>query len=596
MKKTSVFLMIALLFANVASAQAPQSFNYQGVARNGSGVPLVNQAISVRLTIRDGSSAGPSVYSETRSVLTNQFGIFTIAVNSPGATTVSGNFTTITWGGGSKFLQVEIDPAGGSTFANLGATQLLSVPYALNSGSTTLIAGTGISVSGSTINALTTNALWNANQLQSRPLAATAPTTGQVISWNGTSWVPANLPVSGVGGSGTTNFIPKFTGATSLGNSVLEDKTDSLVLLNKNAFAKSSGSLFFRDPAGFLQFPALNADVTTPMIYMFTSGTQNRDRMVIAHSPGFPKWGIEYRDTADALFFRDISARRFAFELGSGHMGIRVENPGFPLDLLGRMRLQSDGNLGNSPGIWFANQPNTFDRAFFGMAKPDSTIGIFSEHLNEWVIEFEVMREPRIGIGNRKTVGTVTGGVPRAELHIVHTNFGGSNDGVRIQNEGSNEHYWNLYTSNTTGDFEFFKNGIKRGTINLTSGAYTAVSDENLKKNIRLMPGVLSKVMQLRPTSYQFKEMLSDEGGRMTGGSDRYFNGFIAQEVEKIFPELVFKGSDNPAQDFYTMDYSGFGVIAIKAIQEQQQIIQQQKNEIDALKKEIEMIKKKLGL
>ena len=593
MKQIIASLFILLFFASIASAQAPQSFNYQGAARNGSGIPLVNQAISVRLTIRDGSSAGPSVYSETRSVLTNQFGIFTIAVNSPGATTVTGNFSTIAWGSGSKFLQVEIDPAGGSTFTNLGATQLLSVPYALNSGSTTLSAGTGISVSGSTINALTTSALWNANQLQSRPVANFQPLLGQVLGWDGSSWTPTTPAASGVTGTGTTNFLTKFTGASSIGNTAIEDKTDTVVFSGKNAFQKNNGALHFYDPAGFLQFPAVTSNIFTPMMYMFRSGTQNRDRMVIAHSPGFPRWGIEYRDTTDILFLRDDISRRFAFELASGHMGIGVENPSFPLDINGSIHFPQTGTASYpNNGLWFANQSNTFDRAYFGMSRPDSTLGIFSQHLGLWAIDFEVMREPRIGINTRNGGD----GTTRAELHLIHTNFGGSNDGVRIQNAGSNDHYWNLYTSNTTGDFEFFKQGIKRATINQTSGAYTAVSDENLKKNVRLMPsGILSKVMLLRPTTYQFAKIVGDEGG-FVGGGERYYNGFIAQEVEKIFPELVFKGSDNPAQNFYTMDYSGFGVIAIKAIQEQQQIIEQQKNEIDALKKEIELIKKKLGL
>lgn len=413
--------------------------------------------------------------------------------------------------------------------------------------------------------------------------------TGTFWFYNGAVWV--ELTNGALSGSGISNFMPKFTGPTSIGNSVIEDKTDSLVFSNKNAFAKSNGSLYFRDPAGFLQFPAVNADLNTPMMYMFNAGTANRDRMVIAHSPGFPKWGLEYRDTTDAFFLRSSNTRGFTFELFNGYMGVGVEAPEFPIDLVGRMRMQSDGNLSNSPGIWFANQANTFDRALLAMSRPDSTLGIYSQHMGKWAIEFEVMREPRIGIntagGGDRTI--------RSELHLLHTNFGGSNDGIRIQNEGSNAHYWNLYTSNTTGDFEFFKQGIKRATINLTSGAYTAVSDERLKKNIRSMPsGTLSKVMLLRPTTYQFADMVSDEVGIVKGG-DRYYNGFIAQEVEKLFPELVFKGSDNPAQDYYTMDYSGFGIIAIKAIQEQQQLIQQQKNEIEFLKKEIEGIKKKIG-
>lgn len=411
--------------------------------------------------------------------------------------------------------------------------------------------------------------------------------TGTFWFYNGTVWV--ELTSGALSGTGTSNFLPKFTGATSIGISAIEDKTDSLVILNKNAFSKSNGSLYFRDPGGFLQFPSVTTNVSTPMMYMFTTGTLNRDRMVLAHSSAFSNWGLEYRDTSDVFFLRSSAGRKLAFELFSGNMGFNVQDPSFPIDINGQQRFTNSGS-GVYPGngIWFANEENTFNRAFFGMSKSDSAIGIYSQHFANWAIEFEVMREPRIGINTRNSVD----GASRSELHLVHTNFGGSNDGVRIQNEGPNAHYWNLYTSNTTGDFEFFKQGIKRASIDQFSGAYTALSDERVKTNIRPMQsGILSKVMQLRPTTYQFARMVGDEGG-VVGGGERYYNGFIAQEVEKLFPELVFKGSDNPEQEFYSMDYSGFGVIAIKAIQEQQQVIQQQKNDIDTLKNEIEMLKK----
>jgi hypothetical protein len=36
------------------------------------------------------------------------------------------------------------------------------------------------------------SAIWNANRLQGNAVSATAPLTGQVLSWNGTAWVPAN--------------------------------------------------------------------------------------------------------------------------------------------------------------------------------------------------------------------------------------------------------------------------------------------------------------------------------------------------------------------------------------------------------------------
>jgi hypothetical protein len=288
---------------------------------------------------------------------------------------------------------------------------------------------------------------------------------------------------------------------------------------------------------------------------------------------------------------RSSSGRKFSFELSSGHFGIGLENPSFPLDAVGRLRIRSDGSLYNTPGIWFGNKDNTYDRAFLGMSKPDSGFGLYSQNLGRWAIEFEIMREPRLGINTRNGGdGTV-----RAELHVMHTNFGGTNDGVRIQNEGANNHFWNLYTSNTTGFFELYKNGIKRVTIDGASGTYTALSDEKLKQNIHKMPdGVLAKVMLLQPSTYQFVKMIGGEGDVIE--SDRYYNGFIAQEVEKLFPSLVFKGGDDPAKSVYTMDYAGFGVLAVKAIQEQQSIIETQKIAIEKLQIQMEEILQKLSL
>lgn len=354
---------------------------------------------------------------------------------------------------------------------------------------------------------------------------------------------------------------------------------------------EANGNLQLLSDQQSILFANATATTNAPMMYMFPSGTQNRDRMLLALSPAFPKAGIEIRDSSDAIFFRDISARRFAFELGTGNMGIGVEDPSFRLDLAGSMRIKSVGSAPNSAGIWFANQFNTFDRVFLGMSKADSGFGIYSQNLGRWAIEFEVMREPRIGINTRNGGD----GVVRAEVHIMHTNFGGSNDGIRIQNEGSNNHYWNLYTSNTTGGFEFFKNGIKRAIIDQTSGAYTSVSDRKTKRNITPMQdGLLQRIMQLKPKYYQYAAFSDDEGN--TIASDRFHYGFIAQEVEPLFPELIFRGSDNPAQDFLTMNYSGFGVLAIKAIQEQQAIIEQQQVNANNQQAEIRVLKKQLEL
>lgn len=124
-----------LLFLTVAALQLfsqappPSKLNYQAIARNAQGNVVASHQVKVRFTIKDLTSTGATLYVETDTATTNQFGLFTAVIGS--GTVVSGSFNTINWGSGDKFLQVEYDPNGGNTYADLGTTQLMSVPYAL---------------------------------------------------------------------------------------------------------------------------------------------------------------------------------------------------------------------------------------------------------------------------------------------------------------------------------------------------------------------------------------------------------------------------------------------------------------------------------
>lgn len=131
---TLLIVILGILFNSELIAQAPQQINYQAVARNSGGIPLVNKTIKLRLSILNGSPSGPAEYSETRSVTTSGIGLFTIAIGSSGASGQIGSIGGINWKTGDKFLKVELDPNNGSTFTEMGTTQLLSVPYALSSG------------------------------------------------------------------------------------------------------------------------------------------------------------------------------------------------------------------------------------------------------------------------------------------------------------------------------------------------------------------------------------------------------------------------------------------------------------------------------
>lgn len=146
--------VLALLISLPASAQAPQGINYQGVARDNEGKPIATKEISVRISILQNTAQGTAEYTETHSPKTNPFGLFTLVIGQ--GTVTSGNFAFVSWAVGNKWLQIEIDPTGGSSYQLAGSQQLMSVPYAFYaeySGNNSLTAGNGIAI----INGVITN-------------------------------------------------------------------------------------------------------------------------------------------------------------------------------------------------------------------------------------------------------------------------------------------------------------------------------------------------------------------------------------------------------------------------------------------------------
>lgn len=107
-------------------------------------------------------------------------------------------------------------------------------------------------------------------------------------------------------------------------------------------------------------------------------------------------------------------------------------------------------------------------------------------------------------------------------------------------------------------------------------------SDKRLKENIMDMSRVLPNVLEIKPIYYEFKNKETHSAGRHIG--------FIAQDVQKYYPELVSKGPDG----MLSLDYSRMTVVLLKAINEQQELIEKQQEENYLLKLQIEEINRKL--
>ncbi|MGB3466889.1 MAG: tail fiber domain-containing protein [Cyclobacteriaceae bacterium] len=160
--------------------------------------------------------------------------------------------------------------------------------------------------------------------------------------------------------------------------------------------------------------------------------------------------------------------------------------------------------------------------------------------------------------------------------------------GVFAQASGNNSNTWAGYFS---GDVYI-------------SGALTVASDRKFKENVSELDKreVVSKLMKLTPSSYNYK---SDENMIFTQGMQY---GFIAQDVEKIFPDLVrdvrqpvYRGKDElgrpqmvegEAIEFKSINYLGMVPILTKAIQEHEATISTYETTFNAYEAKLQALEK----
>jgi uncharacterized protein (TIGR02145 family) len=125
----SLKTLLLLILSVTIYAQSPLGFSFQTIIRDAEGKVQKNQSVKLRFSILQGSESGSSVYTETHSKTTNEYGVINLTVGT--GTPVSGSFSSIVWGSNIHFLKTEIDPLGGSTYTISSTSQLMSVPYAI---------------------------------------------------------------------------------------------------------------------------------------------------------------------------------------------------------------------------------------------------------------------------------------------------------------------------------------------------------------------------------------------------------------------------------------------------------------------------------
>ena len=128
--KKLLLIVVGLFVSIVSMAQVPNLINYQAVVRDASGASIVSTSVGVQVSILVSSPTGLTAYSETHTPMTNQYGLMNFRIGE--GTVTAGDFATIAWGSNDFYLQVEVDPLGGTAYTITSTSQLVAVPYALH--------------------------------------------------------------------------------------------------------------------------------------------------------------------------------------------------------------------------------------------------------------------------------------------------------------------------------------------------------------------------------------------------------------------------------------------------------------------------------
>ena len=175
----------------------------------------------------------------------------------------------------------------------------------------------------------------------------------------------------------------------------------------------------------------------------------------------------------------------------------------------------------------------------------------------------------------RSTYGTTYGdSITMNSFNNIRLNIDSNNNNLNSKFEVGHNTYG---TGNVV--FTVDERGAKVNGSFFASGNIIAFSDGRLKTDVRPMSAsILEKVNQLTPNYYNWKDKSKDQTKQL---------GFVAQEVQKLFPEWVEKSDDN----ILGINYNKMGtIIAVKGIQELSSENEKLKDELSQLKQRFQKI------
>lgn len=636
---------MALAMASQASAQnLPDSFNYQAMINADDGSPISNKDITVEVSILQGNGCDNNpdgcaiLWQELHTPKTNDFGLFSVEIGSKDAiSTMTGSkkqYSDIEWvnvSGGYYYLKVRVD-FGEAAYLNgmtdLGTTKFSAVPY-------TLAAQTA--ENAKTASTLKTDndgkSLLNASQLADMKIVN--PQKSQILVYDGSAWKNAD-PANSQGltnidiqnpsngdllryNSTSKNWENKPFPAINienLANVNVEalNKMDviaysgtnwqntpfSLNMLSNVNGTPTTGQVLTYNGSSWAPADAAGGGAKTESIYELTKDVKIAkaslaDGQVLAFNYANSAW--ENRDNEN-IWQKDIKTKTYytSTKIGVGQAVNPDENGANVLLKVAPSASSTGTTLLTGKGLTIGCSKDRIKGngcIVLGTIKGTNDIQASSciAGNNTFIDE---LANNSIVMGDMSENGAFNSIVVGEDCKGRGQNVAVFGKGT--QSAGDYSLTIGQYNKYATDQLFAIGNGanktdkaatifyIKNDNDIYYSGELKGSSDQRLKTNITTMDGALASVMRMRGVTFYW-----DKSMRPNSSSELQ-NGFIAQEIEKIFPNLVA----TDVNGYKTVNYIGVIPVLTEAIKEQQGQIETLKKENEELKTTLDALLKRV--
>ena len=321
------------------------------------------------------------------------------------------------------------------------------------------------------------------------------------------------------------------------------------------------------------------SDRNTSIGYYAGNSVGGPDNTFVGHESGYSLLGWSYNTFAGSYSGYNTTGNSNSF------FGYRA---GF----------SSEGSLnsffGNRSGYYNDGQYNSFLGSYSG----EDNLGDYNLYLGYYAGSNSTTGSANVYLGSFTGGSNLTGSNNVMLGYSAGNNSSGSGNVFIGNNAGYNEtgsdklviHNSGILTNPLLyGDFASRRLGI--GTSSL--GTYTlsvngdafatgvwVSSDKRFKQNEQVIEGALEKVNSLSGFSYEFKQGEEAQGKIFSKGTQL---GFLAQDLQKVFPQLV----KDDGGGYLAVNYQGMVPVLVEAIKELSAKLQQQSTELELLKQSI---------